>query len=353
MAEIWGIATAAVVAAGATAYASKSASDSASAANKTNADNAQATNDLNYKMFQQGRGADGNAILPLYLPQGTEQALASRALQTTQAEQDALGTPAQQISNYEAIASGLTPAMQAGDTLVNQLFSGDLEKQQESNIAPVLAARGAIAGAQKTGILEALSARLNAISADRARAGYTGGGSSFERARLTSAAIPALQAAATTGAQADLANATDVANTKNSAIATRLQNLNTPLAQAANRIQLNQLPGSAASASAATAMEPLNFFKLNPGTFQATRLPLVNPVPGIGQIAGTAVASGASALGNYFQQQQLAKALTPAARTYTTGDYMQQQQMLNESSGAGSSGLFDSPVSSSQYAGYA
>jgi hypothetical protein len=305
MAEIWAIAAAAVVAAGATAYSAQSASSSAAKANQTNQDIANANNQLNYQMFLQSRGSQGNALLPMYLPSGAESNLAAQAYATSLAEQASLGTPADQLAGYQSTVQSFTPAMDASGQLVNQLFSGQLAQQQQANIAPVLAARGEVAGAQKTGILEGLMQRLNALSADRARAGYTGGGSAFEKNLLTSATIPALQGAATVGAQADLANATDVAAVKNQNINTQLQNVNLPLTQAANRIQLAGLPTAAVSQNQATAMQPLDWFKLNPGQFTAQRPPLVQPVANVGQIVGTGVAQGASTMGNFYANQQL------------------------------------------------
>lgn len=335
---------AALVGAGATAYASQSAADSAADANKANRKIAEDTNALNYRMFLESRGSNGNALLPLYFPQGSEEALANSALGLYRANQAALGTPEQQVADYQAIVDGLTPSMSAGDALVNDLFSGALENRQVANINPVLQARGAVAGAQKQGIMEGLMARLNALSADRARAGYSGGGSSFQRNALKSATIPALQAAATVGAQADLANATDVANIRNAAIQTRLENLSLPLTQAANRAQLKQLPATATSRGLLASMAPFDWFKLNQAAFQANQGPLVTPVPSTGQIVGTAVGAGASALGNYYANQKLAQSLTPKTG-YTVGDYMQQQNMANEYYGNGAAvNLFDSPA---------
>jgi hypothetical protein len=305
------------VAALGTAYSAYSASQSSKDAQNQNAKNVSDTNALNYQLFLQSRGSQGNALLPMYF-QNTEASLAGNALQAYQAEQAALGSPADQATAYQNIVSGLSPSMTAGDTLVNQLFSGELEKQQEANIAPVLAARGQVAAAQKVGILEGLQARLNALSADRARAGYQGGGSAFEKNALTSATIPALQAAGTVGAEADLQNASDVAGIKQQAINTRLNNLSLPLTQAANRIQLAQLPAAGVGQAATQSLTPFNWFKLNPQSFQAQNKPLVTPVPNVGQIAGQAVGSGASTLGNYFAQSAIANQLNQGTSPYVT-----------------------------------
>lgn len=337
---------AAAVAAGATAYGAKSASDSADAANEANKKSVADTNALNYRMFLESRGSGGNALLPLYLPQGSEAIAANRAYQLYQANQEALGTPQEQVARYNSVVQGLEPSMQAGDKLVQDLFSGALENQQVQNIQPVVQARGAVAGAQKQGILEGLMARLNAIQADRARAGYSGGGSAFQKALLQGATIPALQGAATVGAQADLANATDTANIRNAAIQTRLGNLSLPLTQAANRAQLINLPATATGAANAASLSPLDWFKLQPGVFRNDQGPLVSPVPNTGQIVGAAIGAGASSLGNYYANRDIAQRLTPQNTSSGTTSYLQQQRMMDEYYGTGASAgssLFDAP----------
>lgn len=348
MAEVWAVATAAVVAAGASAYGAKSASDSASAAADQNAKNIADTNQLNYQLFQQSRGSGGNSLLPLYFPSGTESALASRALQQYYANQASLGTPEQQQAAYQSIIQGLTPAANQADQTVQDLFSGALANQQVANINPVLQARGAVAGAQKQGVLEGLMQRLNAISASRARAGYSGGGSAYEKALLTGATIPALQQAGTVGAQADLANATDVANIKNAAIQTRLQNSSLPLTQAANRIQLYNLPAAATAQSNQQSLGIFDWFKLNPQSFTNQNSPVVNPIPNTGQIVGAAVGQGATALGNYYANKSLIGQLNQNNSGAGTGaggiSAQQQQNMLNEYYGNSNPNLFDAPA---------
>lgn len=335
---------AAVIAAGATAYSASSAANSAKEANKTNKEIAASDRALQYQQFLKSRGSEGSAILPMYpsfTDKKVEEQLGNQAFATYLAEQQALGTPEEQIKAYQAIVNGLEPSMVAGDQLVNQLFNGDLERQQQQNIAPVLAARGAVAGAQKQGILEGLIAENNAISASRARAGYQGGGSAFEKSLLTRSTIPALQAAATVGAQADLANASDVAGIKQADINTRLNNLSLPLTQAGNRLQFQALPATAAGATFRNSLQPFDWFKLNPGTPGWTPSPYVTPVPGVGAIVGAGVAQGASTLGNYFANRSLINQVNQRASQpapFTTDQYFQNQRMMDEYYGAGAYG---------------
>ena len=329
------------VAAAATAYSAKSASDSASEANATNQATADSDRALAYKMFLQSKGAEGNALLPMYMPSGTETNLGNQAYATYLAEQAALGTPQDQIKSYQEIVNSMTPAMNAGDTLVNQLFSGELEKQQLQNIQPILTAREGVAKAQKVGIMEGLIARTNALIADRARSGYQGGGSAFQNNLLTSATIPALQAAGTVGAQTDVANAADVASIKNTAINTRLNNLNLPTSQAANRIQMKQMPATATGNAYTTSLQPFNFFKLNQSAFQPQSSPLVSPVANTGQIVAAGVGSGASTLGNYFATRSLINQLnanntltgTTAPSSYLDPNFNQQDAQMIDAYG--------------------
>lgn len=315
-----GIAAAALaaVAIGASVYSAKSQSDAAKQANKTNLENAAADRALQLQLFEESRGSQGSSLLPLYAPKGTESDLLQKALDTYYAQFNAQGSPEQALQNYQNIIAGEGPAMAAGDTLVNQLFSGELTDQQIRNIAPVIAARGAVAGAQKQGVLEAISQQLNDLKALRQRSGYSGGGSAYEKALLTQAAIPALQSAATVGAQADLASATDVANIRQNAINTQLQNINLPLARAANKIQLSQLPASALGQSLANAQQSLNWFKLAPQTVTPFQTPLVSPIPSTGAIVGSAIGGAASTLGNYYLNRSLISQLNPSGQPVQT-----------------------------------
>jgi hypothetical protein len=144
---------------------------------------------------------------------------------------------------------------------------------------------------------------------------------------LTGATIPALQAAGTVGAEADLANAADVAGIKQQAINTRLQNLSLPLTQAGNRIQMSALPATAAGTTYVNSLQPLNWFKLNQQTNVPFRSPYVQPVPGVGAIVGQGVATGASTLGNYFANRALINQMNqPANAPFTMDQYNLQNQ---------------------------
>jgi hypothetical protein len=159
---------------------------------------------------------------------------------------------------------------------------------------------------------------------------------------LTGATIPALQAAGTVGAEADLANASDVAGIKNKAIDTKLSNLSLPLTQAGNRVQMSALPATAAGATFVNSLQPFNWFKLNQQTNVPFRSPYVQPVPGVGSIVGTGVAQGASTLGNYFANRAIANQVNnydPATNSSTSQNVnypiSQADQQMIEAYGLG------------------
>lgn len=315
---------------------SMSQAGAAADAQQTNLENAAADRALQLQLFRESRGAGGSSLLPLYAPAGTEANALEQALQAYYTQAWAGGGPTGQLQDYQNIIAAAEPSMQAGDALINKLFSGELTQEQVANMAPVFEARGKVAGAQKQGVLEGLSATLSQLKAERQRSGYSGGGSAYEKAQLTRATIPALQAAATVGAQADLANATDTANIKNTGINTQLQNLNLPISRAGNRIQLAQLPASAVGTNLQNAQSSLNWFKLGPQTITPFRTPTVSPIPSTGAIIGSGVGAGASSLGNYYLAKQLAG--QQAQNTgMTIGDYQQQQNFMNEFYGTGAS----------------
>lgn len=334
-----GVAIALGVAALGTGIASGvSQAGAAADANRTNAQNAAADRALQLQLFRESRGAAGSSLLPLYAPGGSEADLLNRALQTYYAE---TGDPNATLQNYQSIVSGALPTMTAGDQLISDLFGGRLAEQQVANMQPVFQARAAVAGAQKQGILEALSQRLSALKAERQRAGYSGGGSAYEKNLLTQASIPALQQAASVGAQADLASATDTANIRNQDIATRLANINLPLARAANKIQLNQLPATALSQQLMNAQSGLNWFRLGPQTITPFQTPMVSPVPSTGAIVGSAVGNAASTLGNYYLTRNLLQQINPSGQPVQTAantTYVQPSAVTDESLAGGVGG---------------
>lgn len=276
----------------------------------------QAYRDYNYQKFLESRGQGGNALLPLYFPTGTESRLSTDSLNTYLAQAAAAGTPANELAAYTAAVQGLTPAQTGAEGAVTDLFSGRYANRLVENLAPVRAARASVAGAQKTGILEGLMARLNALSANRARAGYQGGGSTFEKNALVWATIPALQQAATVGAQADLASATDEANARNTALGQQLQGVNLPFQTASNRISLITAPQASQTAAGQNRMANFNWYKMPVQAFQWNQIPNQQLVPNTEMIVGSAMQGAGSGLGSFAIPGASTSTISTAPRYY-------------------------------------
>lgn len=268
-----------------------------------------AARDWDYQRFLESRGQGGQALLPMYAPSGTESSLFSNVLGNYLAQQSAAGSPAQEIAAYRSIAQAAQPGAAGATGAVNNLFSGALANQQVANIAPVIQARAQVAGAQKEGIYEGLQQRLNAIAADRARAGYVGGGSALQKNLLTGATIPALQQAATVGAQADLASASDVANIRNQNLVAQLQNVNLPVQQAYNQVALQQLPQSAAAQAQQQRLNQFNWFKMQPEAFRWNQIPNAMMTPNDLMIWGGGLSAAGQTLAGAGSTQNMLTAL--------------------------------------------
>lgn len=295
---------AAVVAAGATAFAASSASSSASAANATNAANVSNTNQLNYNEFLQSRGSDGSAIYPIYAAPAEAQ-LYSDTLGTY----DATGAIAPTAAQYQAVVNGAQAGAAGATTAANNIFNGNTLNTELNQQAPVSAATLAVAQTQKQSSLEALQQTLNNIKSIQAGKGYSG--DSFGNQLLN---FQARQSANTTGAgaiaNANLTNAKSVQGIQENATNREIQNLNAPTTAASQQANLLSLPTNALAQNQVTRQNLFSNFKIGTQAFQYQNLPLVNPTASTGQIAGQAAGSLASSVGGAVANQSLVNALT-------------------------------------------
>ena len=270
------------------------------------------TNEANYRQFREARGEGGSAILPLYLPAGAEQQAAQRALNVFNA---ITGQPVNlTLQEYQNIVNGAVPTIAAGDQVVQDIFSGAMERDRLAREAPVAAARTALADTQAQGVQTALQQRLNEIRADEAARGYTGS-SSFANNRLLEATIPAQQAAASTKAQARLENEQSRKRIGDEALDLQIRSLDVPFNRIAQNIGARQAPADALARLMATAQSPLSFFRIAPGTPPRNETPQISSVPSTGAIIGTGLGAAAGQIGNILAQQELAR---------------QQQEMANQ-----------------------
>lgn len=323
-----GVATAAIVAAGvaagATAYAAKSSASSAKEANKTNLGRAAQQRALEERLFHEGRGSAGHAILPEYLGDFESQ-LGKDAIAGYKANLNFQGTPEEQLARYEEDAARFRPAFEQGNEVVDSIYSGAMERQQLEDAAPVMAARTGLAKTQRQGILDDITMRLGALEAKNFRKGYVGG-SSAETGAALRATIPLRQQAAGVGALATLQNAQETQGIRDANRALRLNSLGLPAARARAATQFRQIPVAAAGEAAALSTAPFNFFRLPVGQQQASRLPEAVPVLSTGSIVGAGIGSAATSLGNYYANQALVKQANamepaPAYNPYRPGDY--------------------------------
>lgn len=265
---------------------------------RQNAANIAATNAQNYQMFLQSRGSQGNSLLPMYAPAGTEQNLLNQALVAGNLIN---GNPEQNYAQYQNAVGAVQPAVGGSTQAVNNLFTGNLLNQQLQEAAPVQAAVTAGAQAQRNAINTALQSQLNSINAQEAARGYQGTGS-FARNRLLQSTVGAGQTAAQAMANANIQNAAQTQAIQQQNHAMQLQMLSAPFQQAQNNINLMRSPGAALGANAQAAQAPLQFFHLGPQAFQNQNLPYVQPVAGAGQLAAGAMSQvDGQALGVYLK----------------------------------------------------
>lgn len=301
---------------------------SAKEANATNMRNAKNTRDLALRMFQESRGSTGSAVLPTYAGDFEKQ-LFQGAQGAYQADQLAQGTPAQQLARYQAEVDQFQPAFQRGNEFIDDIYSGELQRQQLAEAQPVLEARTALAKTQKQGILYDISARLGALDAANARKGYIGSGSGFQNAQLRST-VPLYQQAAGVGAAANLQNAQQIQAINEANRQLQLSSLSLPALRAQQAVSLRQLPFQSAVQNQLIGQKPFGMFNIGTAAFRPEQLPTVQPIPSNAAIGLTGLGALGQQVGNYYAQQQQAKALqnlyaqnqmatSPAYNPYVSG----------------------------------
>lgn len=306
-----GFITAAVIAAS-VAAASVAAAKQAKASGKNADNNLQAqidSNAANYRMFQESRGSQGNAILPMYLPTGTEKRLGRDATQlynllTDQQPVDALG-------EYQAVADGFNETANSSDQLVKDLFSGENLKRRTGNLNPVLAAvrTGGEAGA--VGLLDAAATQQQQEDLAARAAGYSSSGSTASNRRF-GAVAGGTQGAARMRAAAELEAAKALYGLQESDLQQRYASLDLPERQAAARIKLMQLPSEALVARQRNAMEPFNFFRIGVGNPPTNRPAIREDTADPSAVMWSGIGQGLGALGGYGSNLELARSLRPA-----------------------------------------
>lgn len=305
-------------------------------ASNRNYDAAMQTNLSNERLFHEGRGSAGNAILPEYFG-GLEAQLGKDVTAYYNASSKLQGTPEEQLAKYKAIADRFRPDIAAGDQAVSDIFTGALTDRRLGYVAPVKAARLAGAKGQKFAILDALNQRLAELNAQDASKGFVGG-SSFQNSKNLAATIAARRASAAAESQANLENALTDAGIKDAGESAKLQSLNLPGQRLQTALTLERTPYNALGDSFQSRTAPLTFFRMNPGQARYDRPPSFEAIASPAQIALTQLGSFNRDLASIYLSKQRQKGYGQSP--YPVTNYSEYP------SGLGSTTGFD------QYGGY-
>lgn len=286
-------------------YSANGAKTAASEANDANLKNTANTNAANLNLFNLSRGGInpatgyGNSILPQYLG-GDETALGQSAYNNFLSLSNQIPGMSQNLSQYQ---SQLTPSLGNAAQAIAGRYNGQNLQAQLGYSQPLFQARLNQAGAQGSAINTGMLQALGQMNAQRAQQGFFGN-STFDRNRLGTSLVGARQGAANALAGARTQNANDTTGLQLNNLA-GMQDIS-PLTNFMNNAggYFNS-PIISQSNAFNSALSPLNFFKLNPQTFQNQNLPYQNPQINGSQIAGGALGALGGAGMNYGMYQQM------------------------------------------------
>ena len=271
-------------------------------------------------LYNQSRGSQGSAILPLYFGTGAdsfESKMAGDLRGFYDATTALYGNPAQRLAAYDKTVSSFAPSIAGATKSIDDLYSGRAERDSLATLAPVTEARSKLGRTGREGWLTALAERSNALAAgDRAK-GYSGSGG-FAQRRLMDTAAGAYQGAAASEAQAALENEMARAAVVEAIRNLQRQNVGVPTQLAQSAVGLQQLPVTALSSEFAARQQPLNWFRIGNqvpyNSIPRTPDQPINPSSNAVILSGTGAAlknfgsnltgmggSGDQAFGNIFQ----------------------------------------------------
>jgi len=233
-------------------------------------------------------------ILPGYAGQGTEKELFDSALS---AGKLAGGDPQNDILKYRQILEGQRPAIEGGNALIGDIFSGQMLTDQINDMKPMLQARFGLSEAEAQAVEAGLAEQLNSVAASDASKGFTGGGSVVNN-RLLAATIEARNKIAVDKANAVLQNEADILKAREGNRDLQIRSLDVPINRANQLIRAEQLPGQAVVDAQLEAQRPLAFFKLNPGNPPEQRAAIPPSTPSTGGVIASGVSQGISGYNN-------------------------------------------------------
>ena len=303
---------AALLGAGASIASSSMQADATQSAADTAAASQMNANQLNYKQFQESRGSNGSAVMPLYLknPDGSlfEKSMGNDLV-------SGYNNSAVPLSSFQKATDSLQPAMARATRTTNDIFNGGITKSLLDNTAPVRAQRTSLA---RSTSLDALNKTLADINATQAGHGF--GGDSYA-SRM--AGFGAQKAAGDAIGSASLQNKQDVADMTNYGdISLPIQNLQTPGAVGTEANNFAFMPQANWLNSLNQRMQPLSMVRIGTGQpFQYQPLPTAGPGAYMGGANGVSgavgsLSNGVSSYMNYKNQQDLLAAFNNGGGGY-------------------------------------
>ena len=272
---------------------------------------ARETNEMNYRMFNEGRGATGHAFLPTYFG-GKEQQLAQDAMLNYDQMRAMMGSPEEQLRSYQAAMDQYQPMADAARGTLADVYNGNMTTARLAYLDPVLQARTAQARGQQSAIGQGLAQTQNALAAANARKGFTGTGS-FANNRLLAATTGARQAASGVLGAANLANAQDTRGVYDQGMETRLKLMDQPFQMAQGALNMKMQPMNQVQSNFSRSLQPFEFFKMGPQGFKADALPQTPFTGSAAQMALTGMGAANQQVGSFFANQAAANAAKNAA----------------------------------------
>src|ERR1051325_167303 len=257
------------------------------------------------ELYHLSRGSGGSAILPEYLS-AAERAAGSRAGATSGALRDYYGTPDQIVRRGADVVAAYKPLLDKGASSAYGLFSGAEEKTGSAAAKPVFAARTALAGTTRAGIMQGVLERLGALRAANAQKGFVGSGSAEQGLALRTQ-IGGTQAAGAAEAAAALQNEQDRQAIRNRILDLQLQSPELAGALAAQAANFEALPGQIAGQISRAELSPLDYFRIGVGPPAAqTMAPWVDARADAWGQLGSNLGANAGSLARYYANRDLA-----------------------------------------------
>lgn len=277
---------------------------------KANERAANSQNELDWMRYQDSRGANGSAILPLYAPEGTEKRLLEDALGVYGAGMGGR-RPEEIMAEYQAILDRLQPSIDAGDDVLASIFNGTMLNDRLNTLRPVNDARLGFASSQRAAIDNALAEVIGRAQTDEMRKGYSGVGT-FALNRAVDSTTKARVDAAMREASARYENALAEQQLREGMTDLSIRSLDAPVNRVGQRITAQQSPYMGVLSLDEARKQPLSMFNIGPGS--APRSNLV-PQTSIGGLVTSGLGQAAGHVGDYYAKQEATK---------------QQEKMFNE-----------------------